>query len=89
MNSCFPADGSLPRYRPFFLHAFSLEELTVATKNFQKLLGEGGFGKVYKGMLKDPRTGGDIHVAVKKLSAESIEGEKEWLVNTTLTPLLL
>ncbi|KAK9063874.1 hypothetical protein SSX86_017746 [Deinandra increscens subsp. villosa] len=32
---------------------FSYEELKIATKNFSKKLGEGGFGSVFEGSLKD------------------------------------
>ena len=35
-------------------HTFTFRELAVATKNFRAdcLLGEGGFGRVYKGRLE-------------------------------------
>jgi len=38
------------------LRAFTFEELSAATQDFDQLLflGEGGFGKVYKGFLSDP-----------------------------------
>lgn len=38
------------------LRAFTFEELSAATRDFDQLLflGEGGFGKVYKGFLRDP-----------------------------------
>ncbi|KAG8090392.1 hypothetical protein GUJ93_ZPchr0011g28531 [Zizania palustris] len=40
---------------------FSEEELKKMTKNYQKVLGEGHFGKVYKGIIND-----EEHVAVKR-----------------------
>uniref|UniRef100_A0A7N0T0I2 Protein kinase domain-containing protein n=1 Tax=Kalanchoe fedtschenkoi TaxID=63787 RepID=A0A7N0T0I2_KALFE len=56
------------------LRIFSFLELKAATKNFRAdaLLGEGGFGGVYKGWI-----GGAV-VAVKKLDAESSQGFEEW-----------
>ncbi|XP_016201383.1 probable serine/threonine-protein kinase CST [Arachis ipaensis] len=67
------------------LKVFSFMELRVATKNFKPdtLLGEGGFGKVYKGWL-DQRTlspakaGSGMVVAVKRLNTESVQGFQEW-----------
>ncbi|KAB2027780.1 hypothetical protein ES319_D05G055900v1, partial [Gossypium barbadense] len=56
---------------------FTHKMLAKATHNFSKenLLGTGGFGSVYKGSLKDdPPT----IVAVKKISATSKQGEKEY-----------
>ncbi|KAH9617870.1 hypothetical protein KSS87_017110 [Heliosperma pusillum] len=54
---------------------FSYEELTVATNGFasQNILGAGGFGSVYKGMLLDGR-----EVAVKKLKDNSGQGDREF-----------
>ncbi|PIN00582.1 Serine/threonine protein kinase [Handroanthus impetiginosus] len=62
------------------LRIFSFSELKAATRNFRSdtILGEGGFGKVYKGWL-DPKSGvnGSV-IAVKKLNSESMQGFQEW-----------
>ncbi|KAL2334203.1 hypothetical protein Fmac_015416 [Flemingia macrophylla] len=54
---------------------FAYEELMNATNNFstQNLLGEGGFGCVYKGLLPD-----GTEVAVKQLKIEGGQGEREF-----------
>ncbi|KAJ7943241.1 Receptor-like kinase [Quillaja saponaria] len=54
---------------------FTYEELFKATKGFtaQNLLGEGGFGSVYKGYLPDGR-----EVAVKQLKLGGGQGEREF-----------
>jgi serine/threonine protein kinase len=54
---------------------FTYEELCAFTNGFsqQNLLGEGGFGCVYKGYLPDGR-----EVAVKQLSVGSGQGEREF-----------
>ncbi|KAH7425272.1 hypothetical protein KP509_11G047700 [Ceratopteris richardii] len=44
---------------------FSYKELEIATDNFSKKLGVGGFGSVYEGLLRSPA--GIMKVAVKKL----------------------
>ncbi|XP_004231098.1 probable serine/threonine-protein kinase PIX13 [Solanum lycopersicum] len=67
------------------LRTFSFTELKTATRNFRSdtVLGEGGFGKVYKGWLDDrasSRTAsatGTV-IAVKKLNSESLQGLEEW-----------
>ncbi|GMH15854.1 hypothetical protein Nepgr_017695 [Nepenthes gracilis] len=55
---------------------FSYNELRAATDNFHltNKIGRGGFGTVYKGILK-----GGVQVAVKTLSAESKQGVREFL----------
>ncbi|KAF5751005.1 Serine/threonine-protein kinase cx32 isoform 2 [Tripterygium wilfordii] len=67
------------------LRVFSLLELKAATKNFRPdtLLGEGGFGKVFKGWLDERekgqgRSGNGTVIAVKKLNSESLQGFEEW-----------
>ncbi|KAI7758000.1 hypothetical protein M8C21_018721 [Ambrosia artemisiifolia] len=56
--------------------SFSLKQLKSATHNFDAAnkIGEGGFGPVYKGTLGD----GTV-VAVKQLSSESRQGNREFL----------
>ncbi|KAF5814023.1 putative protein kinase RLK-Pelle-L-LEC family [Helianthus annuus] len=55
---------------------FSYHELAQSTANFAetKKLGEGGFGGVYKGFLKNL----SLHVAVKKVSKTSKQGIKQY-----------
>ncbi|KAF7112313.1 hypothetical protein RHSIM_RhsimUnG0242200 [Rhododendron simsii] len=66
--------------------AFALSELKNATRNFRpdSLLGEGGFGYVYKGWIDETtptaaKPGSGMVVAVKKLKPEGFQGHKEWL----------
>ncbi|RHN39179.1 putative transferase, protein kinase RLK-Pelle-LRR-I-1 family [Medicago truncatula] len=54
-------------------HAFSYNEILNITDNFKTIIGEGGFGKVYIGILQD-RT----QLAVKMLSTSSKQGYKEF-----------
>ncbi|KAG6482524.1 L-type lectin-domain containing receptor kinase IX.1-like [Zingiber officinale] len=56
---------------------YPYEELAGATRNFSKegKLGEGGFGSVYKGYLKDLK----LDVAIKKISRGSKQGRKEYV----------
>ncbi|KAK9051880.1 hypothetical protein SSX86_028508 [Deinandra increscens subsp. villosa] len=62
------------------LRVFSFAELKTATRNFRSdtVLGEGGFGKVYKGWLEDKSTCKSNIIAVKKLNSESMQGLQEW-----------
>ncbi|KAG8663068.1 probable serine/threonine-protein kinase PBL3 isoform X2 [Manihot esculenta] len=71
---------------PSSLKSFSFSDLRNATKNFRSetMLGEGGFGCVFKGWLDEntlapTKPGTGIVVAVKRLKAESFQGHKEWL----------
>ncbi|OIV93982.1 hypothetical protein TanjilG_05685 [Lupinus angustifolius] len=62
---------------------FSYEELRLATKHFRPdlILGEGGFGVVYKGVIDDSVRSGykSIQVAIKELNREGFQGDREWL----------
>ncbi|GAV74434.1 Pkinase domain-containing protein [Cephalotus follicularis] len=61
------------------INQFSYNQIKTATENFHSSnkIGRGGFGTVYKGTLKNGR-----QVAVKKLSAESKQGVREFLNET-------
>ncbi|XP_057484086.1 probable serine/threonine-protein kinase PBL2 isoform X2 [Actinidia eriantha] len=68
------------------LKAFSFNDLKTATKNFRSdsLLGEGGFGCVFKGWIDEntfapSKPGTGVVVAIKKLKTESSQGHREWL----------
>ena len=70
---------------------FTFVELKTATKNFRpdSVLGEGGFGRVYKGWVDEKtmaptRNGTGMVVAVKKLNSESMQGYEEWQVKSSL-----
>jgi hypothetical protein len=72
---------------------FSYNDLRLATRNFRpdSVLGEGGFGSVYKGWIDEltlsackPGTG--LVVAVKKLNPEGLRGHREWLVSISGIP---
>ncbi|KAM5560193.1 L-type lectin-domain containing receptor kinase S.4 [Rosa sericea] len=58
-------------------HRYSYQELKKATKGFRgkELLGEGGFGQVFKGTLPHSKT----LVAVKRISNDSKQGLREFV----------
>ncbi|XP_008223935.1 PREDICTED: serine/threonine-protein kinase At5g01020 isoform X1 [Prunus mume] len=62
---------------------FTYDEMSLATKRFRPelILGEGGFGVVYKGVVDDTvRTGyKTTQVAIKELNREGYQGDREWL----------
>ncbi|KAG0583806.1 hypothetical protein M758_3G164300 [Ceratodon purpureus] len=68
------------------LRIFTYQDLKSATRNFRpdSLLGEGGFGSVYKGWIDEHGTtaakaGTGLTVAVKQLNQEGLQGHREWL----------
>ncbi|XP_023920566.1 probable serine/threonine-protein kinase PBL25 isoform X3 [Quercus suber] len=65
---------------------FTFRELATATKNFRQecLLGEGGFGRVYKGTLQ----ASEQVVAVKQLDRNGLHGYKEFLVDVSMLGVL-
>ncbi|XP_047333215.1 receptor-like cytoplasmic kinase 176 isoform X2 [Impatiens glandulifera] len=77
------------------LKNFTFSELKNATRNFRpdSVLGEGGFGSVFKGWIDEhllsaaiPGTG--LVIAVKKLNQEGLQGHKEWLAEINYLGLL-
>jgi serine/threonine protein kinase len=76
------------------LKKFSFIDLKLATRNFrpESLLGEGGFGCVFKGWVEENGTapvkpGTGLTVAVKTLNPDGLQGHKEWLVRSFLPSL--
>ncbi|KAM3286984.1 hypothetical protein P3S67_020414 [Capsicum chacoense] len=65
---------------------FSYLELKIATQNFNndRLLGEGGFGRVYKGNIESK----NLDVAVKQLDRNGFQGTREFLVEVLILSLL-
>ena len=65
--------------------AFTYGELASATDNFRAecMLGEGGFGRVYRGRLESGQV-----VAVKQLDREGAQGNREFVVEVLMLSLL-
>ncbi|XP_061375875.1 serine/threonine-protein kinase PBL34-like isoform X1 [Gastrolobium bilobum] len=73
------------------LRKFTFNELKSATRNFrpESLLGEGGFGCVFKGWIEENGTapvkpGTGLTVAVKTLNHDGLQGHKEWLAELNI-----
>ncbi|GAB4824413.1 Probable serine/threonine-protein kinase pbl9 [Ancistrocladus abbreviatus] len=77
------------------LKSWSFSELKMATRNFRpdSLLGEGGFGSVFKGWIDEhsyapSKPGTGMIIAVKRLNLESYQGHREWLAEVNYLGLL-
>ncbi|KAI4385549.1 hypothetical protein MLD38_003562 [Melastoma candidum] len=77
------------------LKSFAYSDLKIATRNFRpdSVLGEGGFGSVFKGWVDETsfsptRPGTGMVIAVKKLKLESFQGHREWLAEVNYLGLL-
>lgn len=73
--------------RPSNLRVFTVSELKSATKNFSRsvMIGEGGFGCVYLGLIRsveDPSR--RVEVAVKQLSKRGMQGHREWVTEVNV-----
>ncbi|KAF2318086.1 hypothetical protein GH714_041427 [Hevea brasiliensis] len=73
---------------PCQLLQFTFQELKSATGNFRpdSILGEGGFGYVFKGWIEENGTapakpGSGITVAVKSLKPDGLQGHREWVLH--------
>ncbi|KAH7405031.1 hypothetical protein KP509_15G054200 [Ceratopteris richardii] len=83
LSSQEPAED-VPSFSP--PRKFQFSELKSATRNFRpnSLIGEGGFGHVFKGWIDEHGTapakpGTGMVVAVKILKTDGPQGHKEWL----------
>lgn len=94
---CAPSEGHLPSSdNPNLLQSdnmagpqllpFSFQQLRSATGNFRpdSILGEGGFGYVFKGWIEENGTapakpGSGMAVAVKNLKPDGLQGHREWM----------
>ncbi|XP_021287738.1 probable serine/threonine-protein kinase PBL23 [Herrania umbratica] len=95
-NISFKSDSSRKRYITqeitkmgkgnITAKVFNYRELCSATEHFNpdNQLGEGGFGKVYKGHVENP----DQVVAVKQLDRNGYQGNREFLVEVLMLSLL-
>ncbi|XP_061958917.1 serine/threonine-protein kinase PCRK1-like [Populus nigra] len=66
------------------LRVFGFSELKSATRGFSRglLIGEGGFGCVYRGVVKVPadrESGSKMDVAIKQLNRHGFQGHREWI----------
>ncbi|XP_040384069.1 serine/threonine-protein kinase PCRK1-like isoform X1 [Oryza brachyantha] len=77
---------SLPQ-RSNNLRIFTFQELKSATRGFSRslVLGEGGFGCVYRGTIRsvlEPRR--SVEVAIKQLGRKGLQGHKEWVTEVNV-----
>lgn len=73
------------------LRVFTYSELRSATRNLNRslLVGEGGFGCVYRGTLKVDASPPEeetttLEIAVKHLNRNGLQGHKEWLTEVNV-----
>ncbi|AEE83018.1 serine/threonine kinase-like protein [Arabidopsis thaliana] len=74
-----------PEESPKYSLQYDLKTIEAATCTFSKcnMLGQGGFGEVFKGVLQD-----GSEIAVKRLSKESAQGVQEFQNETSLVAKL-
>ncbi|KAG2548808.1 serine/threonine-protein kinase PCRK2-like [Panicum virgatum] len=78
---------SLSQRPPNALRVFTFQELRSATRGFSRslMLGEGGFGCVYRGTIRsalEPRR--SLDVAIKQLGRKGLQGHKEWMTEVNV-----
>lgn len=69
-------------FKSMSVQRFTQQCLEVATQNYKTMIGEGGFGSVYRGTLTDGQ-----EVAVKVRSATSTQGTREFENEVSLSSL--
>ncbi|KMT17640.1 hypothetical protein BVRB_2g035890 [Beta vulgaris subsp. vulgaris] len=80
-----PKDVKELRQHPEYSNVdiFTFEEMKLATKHFRPdlILGEGGFGVVYRGVIDESVRPGykTTEVAIKQLNPNGFQGDREWL----------
>ncbi|KAK4761941.1 hypothetical protein SAY87_029825 [Trapa incisa] len=86
-SSAGRANFSMIPLRSSNLREFTFSELKSATKNFSHsvMVGEGGFGCVYKGIIKSTEDSSKkLDVAVKQLGRRGLQGHKEWVTEVNV-----
>lgn len=78
-NNLVTSPSSSPLGEQNWCRRFSLSEIRSATGNFNhnSVIGKGGFGKVYKGVIKGS-TDTNMTVAIKRANPESQQGANEF-----------
>ncbi|KAI3876781.1 hypothetical protein MKX03_037448 [Papaver bracteatum] len=89
LNDTINFHDFLSQRRSNELHVFKYDELRCATRGFSRslMIGEGGFGSVYRGVVKINNDLGDevdddeekLDVAIKQLNRNGMQGHKEWI----------
>ncbi|VFQ91382.1 unnamed protein product [Cuscuta campestris] len=80
----FPGDslgGFVNQRRGDDLRVFTFAELKSSSRGFSRalMIGEGGFGCVYRGAVGDPGSDSIMDVAIKQLNRNGFQGHKEWI----------
>ncbi|XP_056689485.1 probable serine/threonine-protein kinase PBL23 isoform X2 [Spinacia oleracea] len=80
------SERSIPGQKISAAQTFTFRQMANATNNFSidNLVGEGGFGRVYKGFLQ----GVDKIVAVKQLDRNGLQGNREFLSEVFMLSLV-
>lgn len=73
------------------LREFTFSDLKTATKNFSRslMIGEGGFGSVYRGAIRNSEDSKRIDIAVKQLSRRGLQASSPTLPKFLLRYVLM
>lgn len=90
LGRCRQLSVSSSQRPPNALRVFTFQELRSATRGFSRaqMLGEGGFGCVYRGTVRSAAGGAEprrsIDVAIKQLGRKGLQGHKEWMTEVNV-----